>query len=98
VTKQDSAGDRTPGEDTVAPTLRDNSQGTAHGKKNDGEGWPADTISVPEAGRRLGLGKNAAYEAAGRGEIPVLRFGRLLRVPRVAFQRMLAEAGSSRGK
>jgi hypothetical protein len=36
------------------------------------------TISVPEAGRRLGLGKNASYEAARRGELPVLRFGRKL--------------------
>ena len=52
------------------------------------------TLSVPEAGRRLGLGKNAAYEAARRGELPVLRFGRKLRVPRVAFERMLIEAKS----
>ena len=49
------------------------------------------TISVPEAGRRLGLGKNAAYEAARRGELPVLRFGRKLRVPRIAYERMLSE-------
>jgi excisionase family DNA binding protein len=51
-----------------------------------------ETYSVPEAGRRLGLSKNAAYEAARRGELPVLRFNRKLRVPRVAFERMLAEA------
>jgi len=50
------------------------------------------TISVPEAGRRLGLGKNASYEAARRGELPVLRFGRKLRVPIVAFDRLLLEA------
>jgi excisionase family DNA binding protein len=50
------------------------------------------TLSVPEAGRRLGLGKNASYEAARRGELPVLRFGRKLRVPLVAFERMLIEA------
>jgi len=50
------------------------------------------TISVPEAGRRLGLGKNASYEAARRGELPVLRFGRKLRVPVVAFERLLIEA------
>ena len=48
-------------------------------------------LSVPEAGRRLGLGKNASYEAARRGELPVLRFGRKLRVPRVAYERMLTE-------
>jgi excisionase family DNA binding protein len=50
------------------------------------------TISVPEAGRRLGLGKNASYAAARRGELPVLSFGRKLRVPRVAYERMLSEA------
>ena len=53
------------------------------------------TISVPEAGRRLGLGKNASYEAARRGELPVLRFGRKLRVPLVAFERLLADTKPS---
>jgi hypothetical protein len=52
-----------------------------------------ETMSVPDAGRRyFGLGRNAAYAAARRGELPVLRFGRKLRVPRVAIERMLAEA------
>jgi hypothetical protein len=53
------------------------------------------TISVPEAGRRLGLGKNGSYAAAARGEFPVLRFGSRLRVPVVAFERMLSEAGAN---
>ena len=53
-----------------------------------------ETYSVPDAGRRVGLGRNASYEAARRGELPVLRFGRKLVVPRIAFERMLAEAGS----
>jgi excisionase family DNA binding protein len=51
------------------------------------------TYSVPEAGRLLGLGRNAAYEAARRREIPVLRFGRKLRVPRLALERLLAGDG-----
>ena len=50
------------------------------------------TISVPEAGRWLGLKRNAAYEAAHRGDIPVIRIGKLLRVPVVALERMLEEA------
>jgi excisionase family DNA binding protein len=49
------------------------------------------TVSVPEAGRRLGLGKNLSYEAAQRGELPVLRFGRKLRVPLAALERLLNE-------
>lgn len=40
------------------------------------------TLSVPEAGRIIyGLGRDAAYRAAGRGEIPTKRMGRVLRVP-----------------
>lgn len=50
-----------------------------------------DTYSVPEAGQIVGLGKNASYDAARRGELPVLRFGRLLRVPRAALERMLGK-------
>ncbi len=55
----------------------------------------AKTISVPEAGRiYLGIGRDASYEAARRGDIPVLRVGpKLLRVPVVAMERMLDEAG-----
>jgi excisionase family DNA binding protein len=48
-----------------------------------------ETYSVPEAGRRVGLGRNASYEAARRGELPTLRFGRKLRVPRALFEKML---------
>ena len=52
------------------------------------------TITVPEAGRRyFNLGKNASYAAAARGDLPVIRIGRTLRVPVVALERMLAEAG-----
>ena len=47
------------------------------------------TISVVEAGRRLGVGKNAAYEAARRGEIPTIRIGKRILVPVVALERML---------
>jgi excisionase family DNA binding protein len=51
------------------------------------------TLSVPEAGRWLGIGRNASYEAARRGEIPTIRIGRLLRVPVVALNRKLEETG-----
>jgi excisionase family DNA binding protein len=53
------------------------------------------TLSVPEAGRWLGIGRNASYEAARRGEIPTIRIGRLLRVPVVALERMLDRASES---
>jgi len=51
------------------------------------------TLSVPEAGKWLGIGRNAAYEAARRGEIPTIKIGRLLRVPVVALERKLEEVG-----
>jgi hypothetical protein len=48
------------------------------------------TISVPEAGRLyFGLCRNASYDAAARGEIPVIKIGRLKRVPVRALERML---------
>ncbi len=54
------------------------------------------TISVPEAGwRYFGLSKNASYEAARRGDLPVIRIGRILRVPVAAMDRMLEQAGQN---
>jgi hypothetical protein len=54
-------------------------------------------MSVPEAGRRyFGLAKNASYAAAARREIPTIKIGARLRVPVVALERMLANAGSDK--
>ena len=40
------------------------------------------TIDIERAGRLLGIGRNAAYQAAARGDIPVIRLGpKRLRVP-----------------
>ena len=47
------------------------------------------TISVVEAGRILKVGRDASYAAAARGEIPTIKIGRLLRVPKAKFMRML---------
>ncbi len=50
------------------------------------------TLSVPEAGRDyFGLSRNGSYEAARRGEIPVVRIGKKLRVPVCRLERMLEE-------
>jgi excisionase family DNA binding protein len=43
---------------------------------------------VPEAGALLGLGKNASYEAAKRGDFPTIKLGKLIRVPKAAFHRL----------
>ena len=51
------------------------------------------TISVPEAGKRyFDLGRNAAYAAAERGDLPTIKIGRLLRVPVRALEQMLDKA------
>ena len=40
------------------------------------------TLSIPEAGKRyLGLGRNGSYNAAARGELPVIRVGGRFRSP-----------------
>jgi len=58
---------------------------------------PVQTMRVPEAGRILGLGRAASYYAVRRGELPALRFGRSLRVPRQALEELLASAGKPKG-
>jgi excisionase family DNA binding protein len=49
-------------------------------------------LDVPEAGRMLGLSRNASYDAAKRGDLPTIRIGKLIRVPKLAFQQMLERA------
>ncbi|MER8744197.1 helix-turn-helix domain-containing protein [Mesorhizobium sp. M1004] len=52
-------------------------------------------MSVPEAGAKLGLSRNGSYEAAARGDIPTIRIGKLIKVPKAAFERMLARSGEA---
>ena len=54
------------------------------------------TISIEEAARQLGLSRNSAYQAAGRGEIPTIRIGRRMLVPLVAFERLLNQSVAMR--
>ena len=51
-------------------------------------------LTVPEAGRKLGLGRNAAYSAARRGQLPIIKIGRQLRVPKLAFAKMLEQVAT----
>lgn len=51
------------------------------------------TVTVEEAGKQLGIGRNAAYEAARRKEIPTIRIGRRVLVPRAALDRLLMQQG-----
>ena len=45
------------------------------------------TMSVEEAGKLLGIGRSSAYGAVRRGELPPLKIGRRILVPRSALLR-----------
>lgn len=48
-----------------------------------------ETFSVPDAGEILGISRSSAFQAAASGELPVIRIGKRLLVPRAALERML---------
>ena len=45
--------------------------------------------SVAEAGKRLGLSRGLMYEAVRTGQIPSIKVGRRILIPRVALDRLL---------
>ena len=47
------------------------------------------TMTVSEAAEFLGISRAFAYELVGRGEIPAVRFGRRVVVPRRALETLL---------
>ena len=47
------------------------------------------TMTVSEAAEYLGISRAFAYELVGRGEIPAVRFGRRVVVPRRALETLL---------
>ena len=50
----------------------------------------AEILTIEEAAKLLRIGRNAAYEAAKRGDIPVIKIGKRLLVPRLALNKLLA--------
>ena len=53
------------------------------------------TLSVEEAAHLLGISRGLAYELARSGQLPVVRLGRRLLVPKVSLERMLAQTKTS---
>jgi len=47
------------------------------------------TVAVPTAGRAFGIGRNASYDAARRGDFPTIRIGSAIRVPTAWIRRKL---------
>lgn len=54
----------------------------------------SEVMTVEEARLRLRIGRNAMYEAIARAEIPSIRVGRKILVPRAAFDRMISGDGA----
>jgi len=50
---------------------------------------PRATLTVEEAAAILGIGRTLAFELARTGQLPTIRLGRRILVPRVALERML---------
>ena len=48
------------------------------------------TYTVPETAKLLGIGRNQAYDAVKTKQLPSIRIGNRLLVPRAALDRMLA--------
>jgi excisionase family DNA binding protein len=49
-------------------------------------------LTVAEAGALLGVSRAFAYELVARGELPVIRLGRRIVVPKVVLLRMVESA------
>lgn len=47
------------------------------------------TLTVPQAAEVLGISRALAYELVARGELPSLRLGRRVVVPRRALERFI---------
>lgn len=54
------------------------------------------TLAVNEVAHLLGLSRGAAYEAVRTGQIPSIRIGRRIIIPRVALIKILEEAGKGK--
>ena len=52
-------------------------------------------LTVEEAGALLGISRDLAYDLVNRGELPSLRLGRRLIVPRRALERLVDQASTS---
>lgn len=47
------------------------------------------TFSVEEAGEILGISRSSAFQAAANGQLPVIRIGKRLLVPRSSLEAIL---------
>jgi excisionase family DNA binding protein len=74
--------------DTFHPQLR------AVGERHAPVPAPSDrlVLTVDEAAYLLGISRGLAYELVTRGELPAIRLGRRIVIPRVAMEELLGTA------
>jgi excisionase family DNA binding protein len=53
-------------------------------------------LTVERTAALLGISRTLAYELIGRGDLPAVRLGRRIVVPRAAIDRLVADATSAR--
>ncbi len=58
-------------------------------------GHGSDLLTVPEAAKFLRISRNLAYELVARRELPCVRLGRVIRVPRTALDAWIASQAVS---
>ena len=56
------------------------------------------TVTVPETAQILGIGRNSAYEAARRGELPIIKIGSRLLVIVAGLRRLVGEDDGADGE
>ncbi len=54
------------------------------------------TVTVEEAGQVIGVGRNLAYELVRTGQLPSLRVGRRIVVPKAVLDRFLENAAPAK--
>lgn len=55
------------------------------------------TLTVSETAELLGISRGSAYQGTLIGEIPCVKVGKRILIPRLALEKMLAEAGNKAG-
>lgn len=56
------------------------------------------TLRIADAAKILGIGRTAAYAAIKRGEIPSIRIGGIILVPKPALDKMLGSVPENPNK
>lgn len=71
--------------------VANNSGGGRRGLPRQAEKGNRLCITVPEAAEMLGISRNFAYELVKQKQLPVIKFGKRLLIPRLALEKKLEE-------